>query len=130
MTTFAASADSYDEIIEVLKHVETLNNPEAVGDNGASWGVLQIQKACVDDVNKYFGTNYTHRDMFQVECAEEVTRLYMMMGAQLYLERHGIPATEEVLVRNHNGGVYRGYRIKATLPYYRRYLKFKSKLKQ
>lgn len=127
--TFAVRGSEYDEIVEVLKYVETLNQPTAIGDGGDSWGVLQIQKGCVDDVNRYFGTNYTHKEMFNVACAEEVTKLYMQMGAELYEKRTGLKATEEVLVRNHNGGIYRGYRINATRKYYREYLKWKSIIK-
>lgn len=127
--TFTVRAGDYEEIVEVLKYVETLNEPDAVGDNGASWGVLQIQAGCVNDVNRYFGTNYTHEDMFQVECAEEVAELYMQMGAELYFEKYGKQPSEEVLVRNHNGGIYRGYRIGATKKYYRQYLKWKSIIK-
>lgn len=126
--TFAVRAESYDEIIEVLKHVETNNRPEMIGDNGESYGVLQIQWAAVQDVNRYFGTHYTHDMMFQPECAEEVTKLYMQMGAELYAKRTGKQPTEEVLVRNHNGGIYQGYRIRATIPYYRKYLEFKKVL--
>lgn len=124
--TFAVKAESYDNIVKVLKYVETGNQPNLVGDNGDSYGVLQIQWAAVQDVNRYFGTNYTHDMMFQPECAEEVTKLYMQMGAELYEKRTGKKATEEVLVKNHNGGIYQGYRIKATNKYYRKYLKWKS----
>ena len=120
----------YDEIVEVLKYVETLNQPHLMGDNDTSWGVLQIQKGCVDDVNRHFGTYYSHEDMFDVVCAEEVTMLYMKMGAELYLKKYGKEATEEVLVRNHNGGIYRGHRINATVKYYKEYLRWKSRLKE
>ena len=123
----SVKANEYSEIIDVLKHVETNNRPTMIGDNGDSYGVLQVQWRAVQDVNRYFDTNYTHEDMFQVECAEEVTALYMQMGAELYYKKHGKQPTEEVLVRNHNGGIYRGYRIKATIPYYNKYLRYKSK---
>ena len=129
MIVSIVKADEYSEIVEVLKHVETLNQPHLIGDNGDSYGVLQIQWAAVKDVNRYFGTHYTHGQMFDVVCAEEVTKLYMQMGAELYFKKYGKQPTEEVLVRNHNGGIYRGHRIKATIPYYRRYLKFKSIIK-
>lgn len=123
-------ANDYKEIINVIKYVETLNNPELIGDNGDSYGVLQIQKKCVDDVNRYYNTHYTHEDMFRIECAEEVTLLYMKMGEELYFKKYGECPTEEVLVRNHNGGIYKGYKTKATIKYYNKYLIFKNKLKQ
>ena len=128
LLTFAVRADNYSAIVEVLKHVETNNQPELIGDNGDSYGVLQIQWRAVQDVNRYFGTRYTHKQMFRVACAEEVTKLYMRMGAELYFKKYNEVATEEVLVRNHNGGIYRGHKIRATIPYYKRYLKFKNLL--
>ena len=67
--------------------------------------------------------------MFQVECAEEVTTLYMKMGADLYKRKYNKEATVEVLVRNHNGGIYRGHRIRATIKYYKTYLKWSARLK-
>lgn len=129
LLSFSVKAD-HEEIVEVLKYVETLNDPTAIGDGGDSWGVLQIQKPAVDDVNRYYGTHYQHSDVFDVVCAEEITILYMKMGAELYKEKYGIEPTVEVLVRNHNGGIYRGHRIKATKKYYREYLKWKSRLEK
>ena len=123
-----AKAEYYEDIVEVLKYVETENKPHLVGDNGTSYGVLQIQKACVDDVNRYWGTNYTHQQMFKPSCAEEVTILYMKMGAELFYKKYQRLPTEEELVRNHNGGIYQGYRIKATRKYYVKYLQWKGML--
>lgn len=129
LLSFNAKAE-YEEIVEVLKYVETLNDPTAIGDGGDSWGVLQIQEAAVEDVNRYFGTHYHHKDMFNPTCAEEVASLYMKMGAELYFKKYGKHPTEEVLVRNHNGGIYRGYRINATVKYYREYMKWKTRLEK
>lgn len=124
----AKSKDTLRTIIEVLKHVETGNNPALVGDGGDSWGVLQIQWPAVQDVNRYYGTQYTHYQMFKPECAEEVAILYMKMGANLYRQRHGKEPSIEVLVRNHNGGIYQGYKNPKTKWYYRKYLIWKTRL--
>lgn len=114
--------DELQDIMEVLKYVESNHDPQSVGDNGSSYGILQITRACVEDVNRHYGTHYRHEDMFQVECAEEVFLLYAKMGMDRYCDKYGREATEEVVVKNHNGGIYRGYRIKATDRYYRKYL--------
>lgn len=124
--SLSASADSLDEIMEVLKYVETVNDPSAIGDGGDSYGVLQIQKACVDDVNRHYGTHYTHEQMFDVVCAEEVFKLYATMGIERYIKKYGVEPSAEVIVRNHNGGIYRGYKINATKKYYRKYKHWKS----
>ena len=126
--SFNMKAD-YKEIVEVLKYVETLNDPTAIGDGGDSWGVLQIQEAVVIDVNRYFGKHYHHVDVFDVVCAEEIAILYMRMGAELYYKKYSIKASDEVLVRFHNGGIYQGHKIKATIKYYKKYLNWKIRLK-
>ncbi|QQV89760.1 lysozyme [Cellulophaga phage Calle_1] len=123
-----SQAADLDKIIEALKYIESNNNPDAIGDNGKSFGILQIQKACVKDVNRRFGTSYRHKDMFNVECAEEVFKLYATIGIERYLKRYGKSPTAEVIVRNHNGGVYQGYKIEATKGYYRKYKKVREKL--
>jgi len=119
-----------NDIVRVLKYVESSNDSYAIGDGGNSLGVLQIGKAVVLDVNIYYGTHYHHYDMFDEACAIKVTILYMKMGAKRYFKKYGIHATEEVLVRNHNGGIYQGYHIETTKEYYRRYLKWKEILKK
>lgn len=126
MFTLSISADSLDEVMEVLKYVESVNDPTAIGDGGDSYGVLQIQKVCVDDVNRYYGTYYTHEQMFDVVCAEEVFKLYATMGIERYIKKYGVEPGVEVIVRNHNGGIYSGYRRSTTVPYYRKYKMWKS----
>lgn len=126
MSSFAE--ESVEDVMEVLKYVETLNDSGAIGDGGDSYGVLQIQDACVKDVNRYFGTQYSHDDMFDVACAEEVFRLYTLMGIERYTKRYGVTPSTETIVRNWNGGIYQGYRINATKKYYRKYIYWKRKL--
>lgn len=115
-------------IATVLKQVESLGDINAVGDGGKAHGILQIHKICVDDINRYYGTDYTHEDAFDEVCSEEMFNLYISMGIKLYIKRHGVEPTEEQVVRMWNGGIYSGHRRKTTLKYYRRYLKFKKKL--
>jgi hypothetical protein len=129
MMTTTATAEDLSEVMEVLKYVETLNDPNAIGDGGDSYGVLQIQAACVADVNRYYGTEYTHDDMFNVACAEEVFKLYSKMGIKRYIKKYGVAPTTEMIVRNWNGGIYQGYRINATRKYYREYVKWSAILK-
>lgn len=115
------------EIVNTLKYTETNNNLHAIGDNGKAFGVLQIHDVCVRDVNRLHNTNYKHKQMFKEKFAEEVTLLYLKSGIKRFKKIYRKSPTEEQVVRMHNGGIYKGYRIKATLPYYRRYLKIKNK---
>jgi len=114
-------------IRDVLKECETNNNPTEVGDGGRAKGVLQIHKGAISDVNRRFGTSYTHDEMFVEECAEEVFELYMIIGQEYFCKRYGRDMTEEDVVRGWNGGIYNGWRNKRTLKYWKRYLRFKGK---
>lgn len=112
------------EIREVLKQVETNNNPDVIGDSGDSYGVLQIQKLAIIDVNERYGTSYTHKDALKVEHAERIFILYIKRWVK-HLERvEGRKATVEDVVRIWNGGP-NGYKRKSTLLYYNKYKKFK-----
>lgn len=130
VTNLTFAETNLNSIIEILKEVESLNNPDAIGDNGKAYGVLQIHKIYVDEVNLRFGTSYTHQQMFNEQCAEEVFHLYMTYATKHFQKKYGKSPTEEDIVRMHNGGLYKGYRIDATKKYYDKYLSFKSRCKQ
>jgi hypothetical protein len=113
-------------IMSILKQVETNNDPTAIGDNGTSYGILQIQRSVVSDVNRVYGTNYKHIDMFSEEASEEVFMLYLCLGKEKFLKKHKRFPTEEELVRMWNGGIYKGYTYKQTKAYYKKYLYVKE----
>lgn len=115
-------------IYEVLKHVESNNNPKAIGDTGNAFGVVQIHKACVEDVNRVYGTQYYHEQMFDEQCASEVFYLYLRYGIKLFKIRNKAKPTTQDVVRMWNGGIYSGYRRESTKKYYKKYLQFKTKL--
>jgi hypothetical protein len=121
-----ASASSLTEIRDILKHVETDYNPRAIGDGGDSFGILQIQQGAIDDVNRKYGTDYTHQDAFDIVCAEEIFELYIQMWTEKLEEREKRPATEEDIVRIWNGGP-RGWKRQGTLKYLKKYRIYKTK---
>ena len=55
---------SLASIMSILKVVETNNDTDSIGDNGTSYGILQIQRSVLNDVNRIYGTDYQHKDMF------------------------------------------------------------------
>ena len=126
LVTTAAIGNNLKEIRDVLKHVESNHNPTLVGDNGRSWGILQIQLIAIEDVNRKYGTNYTHEDAFDVACAEEIFELYVTMWATHLEKKHGRSATAEDIVRIWNGGPD-GYRESGTIDYLKKYYKYKRK---
>ena len=122
-TTIGAS--NINEIRNVLKHVETNYNLDAVGDGGDSFGILQIQEGVILDVNRKYGTKYTHQDAFNEACAEEIFELYIQMWSKKLETKEQRPVTEQDIVRIWNGGP-RGYKRSSTLDYLEKYQEYKE----
>ena len=114
------------DIAEVLTEVESNNNTEAVGDSGKALGILQIHQACVTDVNKWYGTEYTHEDTKNRAIARDIFVKYLSLGIKLYEEKCGHKPTESQIVRMWNGGIYRGHEYPSTLKYLNKYKKQKQ----
>jgi hypothetical protein len=125
MKTIIMLLSGLTSIMSILKTVETNNDPTAIGDNGTSYGILQIQRSVVRDVNRIYSTNYTHDDMFSEEASEEVFRMYLCYGKEVFLKKTGRFPNEEELVRMWNGGIYKGYTYNQTKSYYKKYLNVK-----
>lgn len=115
-------------IMSILKQVETNGDVNAIGDNGRSYGILQIQRSVLRDVNRVYGTEYYHDEMFSEEASEEVFMLYLCLGKEKFLKKHCRFPTEEEMVRMWNGGIYKGYTYKQTKLYYQKYLDVKKEL--
>lgn len=117
-----------DEIYDIIKYVESSNNPKAIGDDGRAYGVVQIHKSCVMDINRLYNTNYTHKQAFDEAYSREMFMLYMSYGIKRFKKRYCRSPTEEEVVRFWNGGIYKGYKMKATKKYYKKYLRYKKLL--
>ena len=128
LSSSAYTPDNLSNIRFVLKHVETNHRLDVIGDGGKAYGILQIHKGVILDVNRYYGTTYTHKDAFDVVCAEEIFNLYIGIGVELFEKKYCRSPTEEEIVRMWNGGCYKGYLYKSTKPYYLKYLKYKKLL--
>jgi len=125
VSTFIRAEVNIPEITEILKQVETNHNPEALGDYNEdgiplSYGILQIKQIAIDDVNRRYKTHYKHEDAFNVECAEEIFKLYTGMWAKRLERKEGRKATAEDIVRIWNGGP-NGYKRKSTVAYHLKY---------
>ena len=114
------------EVRDILKLMESQGNPNAIGDNGKSWGILQIQESVIKDVNRRYGTQYIHEDALEIGCAEEIFELYINMWVEQLEKRHNRKATIEDMIRIWNGGP-RGYQHSSTDPYMKKYYIYKKK---
>jgi hypothetical protein len=96
----AALAD--DSLLRAITYVESRGDNSAIGDGGLAYGSLQIHRGVVLDVNRVYGTNYTHRDAFDRASAVDMFHKYLAIYA---VERRlGREPTREDKARIWNGG--------------------------
>jgi len=114
----SSSCEAADlRLIDALIQVESSGRDHVVGDNGSAAGPLQVHTSVVADVNRLYGTKYTHREMHDRAKAIEVCSKYLSFyGSE---KRLGRPPTMEDLARIWNGGP-QGWRRSATLNYWQK----------
>ncbi|MBC8481152.1 MAG: hypothetical protein H8D47_00605 [Planctomycetes bacterium] len=106
------SPDWLDELIEKIWFVESsgrISCPD--GDGGSAGGPMQIHPDVIDDVNFYWGTDYTYADRYDLAKAKRIARLYIARWFEA--------SREEIAARIYNGGP-RGFEKESTEKYYRR----------
>ena len=72
------SAEIPDGFFKALGQVESNQNPRAIGDDGKSIGIFQIQKACwLDAINfdKTIGGKY--ENCFEIEYSKKIVKAYL-----------------------------------------------------
>jgi len=107
------------QLLLAIMIVESNLNPNAIGDDGKAFGILQIHEAYVKDANELSirggGKRFTHNDMFSQLYSINVFCLYMQRYATE--KRLGRSPTQEDIARIHNGGL-NGFRKDSTLKYW------------
>lgn len=89
-------------LILALIQVESSGIDSAIGDNGASWGCLQMQAAYVQDAADHANKNWTHKDALNRDKAISIFTAYMDRYATE--KRLGRKPTAQDIARIHNGG--------------------------
>lgn len=117
----ASAAVDFDRLIPALIAVESNGRDRAIGDNGRAKGALQIWQVVVTDVNRAYGTRYTHDDAFVRARAIEICKMYL--GIYCTQKRLGRTPTLEDAARIWNGGP-NGYKKTATLAYWKKVSRF------
>ena len=129
--SFTAQSENLEDIRDVLKHVESEHDPAALGDyrgdTPTAFGILQIRKIAIDDVNRVYGTNYIINDAFNIECAEEIFQLYIEHWSSKLERREGRVASTADIVRIWNGGP-RGYMKQSTIWYLNKFIRYRDNL--
>lgn len=98
---------NWSAILFVIAMVESGGNPNVKdGDNGKSWGMYQIQSGYIEDVNRVYKTNYTHKDARDRNKAKLIVVKYLRYWGNRYELNTGKKPTFEDYFRLHNGGCH------------------------
>ena len=89
-------------LLAAMVLVESGGDDSAIGDHGRAHGCLQIQKACIEDVNHYTGTNYSLSDAHHRKRALAIAEAYMRLWATK--RRLGHDPTAEDFARTFHDG--------------------------
>lgn len=99
------------QLLTAIIAVESGGNNLAVGDGGRAIGALQIHQCVILDVNRVYGTRYTHAAMTNRELATNVFYKYLAIYAK--------DRSPEFMARVWNGGP-RGNSNPATVIYWKK----------
>ena len=64
-------------LITALCDVESAGHADAVGDNGAAIGVLQMHPEVIIDVNAIYGTQFTYDDRHDIDKSKAIFVMYV-----------------------------------------------------
>lgn len=123
MSVSGHTDESLEKLLDAIRIVETGGQPNggknSWGDNGRSYGPLQISKAYFSDAQKQDSSlrAYKYSDLSDYDLSCRVVRAYWRKYATE--RRIGRPVTDEDRARIHNGGL-NGYKKKATEKYWKK----------
>ena len=103
-------------LILTLIAVESSGDPNAIGDQGRAYGLLQMHSAYVQDAAEWAKTDWTHEDAFDPQKARTIFIAYMDRYAQDHKRPEGM-SRAEYISRIHHGGP-RGFLKESTIPYW------------
>ena len=89
----AEGVNPFNDLWKATCHVESSGNRFAIGDNGKSYGIAQIQQSRLDDYYQRTGIRFELSDMFDVDNSREVFIYYC-----------DNPYNLEAISRSWNGG--------------------------
>jgi len=102
-----------DSVISKLEIIESNGDSTQVGDDGYSWGILQIRPIYVQEVNESYASTFKHIDAMSVAKSRGIAHLYLLKGCELYKIKNGIYPPDRIIARMHNAGMYNWQNPKA-----------------
>ena len=101
--------DAYSEkynvdskVIQGIVVAESKFDPNAIGDKNLAnraYGLMQVRKPALDDVNEFYNLNYTEKDLLDPQINLEVGIAYFAMQR----DKYGIESTED-MIQSYNAG--------------------------
>lgn len=104
------------DLLAAIEYVESNGDPDAIGDNGAAVGCLQIHKIMVQDVNRILRKRgYTFAGCYDYNDRYSRSQSYAM--AEIYFDHYCEGEDFEHMARCWNGGPS-GYQKESTKAYW------------
>jgi len=93
--------------LEIVSHIESSRNPEALGDGGKSVGLFQISPVCLKDYNLHSGSGrtYTRDDLLNPTANTEVAKWFLFVRIPAMLRRMGYPDNLRNRIVAYNCGI-------------------------
>lgn len=92
------------ELIDAMCEVESGGKTNAVSEDGEAYGILQIRKERVMEINRLFKKRLLHEDAFNPVIAKQMCKWYLEYWGGCYERLTKTEVTEEVLARIWQGG--------------------------
>lgn len=108
------------DIYSAIAKVESNFNDFEFNVDEEAYGRYQIRPIYIKDVNRITGRNYSMEDALDAQKALEIVQIYTKYYASIYSEKTGLPVTDEVIARIHNGGGYKGALKECTKKYWKK----------
>jgi len=77
LNTYGLDEAEYRTVFTAIAKIESSLNPKAYNRKENAVGIVQIRKLYLIDANKQLGTNYKHRDCYDVTVSYKLFKAYM-----------------------------------------------------
>ena len=114
-----AIASPSGDLLDAISMVESSGgkNPKAFTKKTACWGEYQIKNCVIKDVNRFYGTRYTHSDAFDPIKSRDICFKYLDWWGDYFEKKTGIKPTSRTYTRIWNQG-YTGMNRKSAIRYW------------
>ena len=105
---------NWKKLLDALIEKESGGNPNAIGDNGWAIGILQAHKKVVDDVNTFYGLNFSYDDRLNPEKSKIICILYVTYWVNHWISKSVLlrePTVQDYALCWHYGPSFYKFRV-------------------